>query len=137
MADVSFTATSFKESSTSITLWGTAGATITRGKAVYLDTSDNEYKVADCTGASTDAAVGFALTDSADGQKIKICTGGDITCDGLTAGTVYILSASGAICPAADLNLTTDYLTVMGASSSATNLKVPTTGPIVTAYKTP
>jgi hypothetical protein len=110
------------------------GATIVQGTVVYLDTADNEYKIADCTGAATDAACGIALSSGADGQPGIIQTAGNLTCDALTAGTVYILSVTGQLCPAADLNLTTDYLTVVGAATSATNLLL---GFIVSGYKTP
>ena len=134
MADVTFTATAIKPAAGTQKRRVTFGATITPGKVLYLDNSDNKYKIADCTDAAKDAASAFALSSGADGQPGMIMESGDLTCDGLTAGTVYVLSATGNICPVADLSLATDYCTVVGAASSATNLKVSF---VVTGYKTP
>lgn len=113
------------------------GATITQGMAVYYDSAagENDYKIADCTDAAKDAVAGIALSSGADGQPGFIATGGNVTFGSdLTAGTVYVLSTAGLIAPAADLNLSTDYATVIGVASSATNL-VLALG--VSGYKTP
>lgn len=117
------------------TQWGTAGETITAGQVVYLDTATNTYKLADASALATAAAAGFALTASINGGPIKVLTGGNMTtAEELTAGTVYVLSEAGAIAPLADWLVATDYLTVMGVATSTSNLKVPNSGPIVTAY---
>jgi hypothetical protein len=134
MADVNLTEASVLPTATTLRQPGVFGGTIVQGTVLYFDAADSKWKIADCTGAATDAASGIALTSGANGQRGVIATGGDLTVDNLTAGTVYILSAAGQLCPAADLNLATDYLTVVGAASSATNLKI---GFIVTGYKTP
>ena len=132
MADVTLTGSGVVAGAGAVVIEGTAGETITQGKAVYLLASTNEYMIADCTDADKDAVIGFATTASIDGGPIKVLSEGDMTtASELTAGTVYILSASGAICPAADFSVATDALTVVGAASSATNLKVK---PIVTSY---
>lgn len=132
MADVTFTAGSVLPGTNAVVVEGVAGATITQGLAVYFDGS--EYLVADCTDAAKDAPVGFALTSSIDNGPIKVQQSGAMTCDNLTAGGVYVLSAAGKICPAADLNLTTDYATIMGVAASATSLII---GITVSGYKTP
>jgi len=128
MADVSFTATSFVAGSGAVTVNGTAGEAVARGDAVYLLSTDNEYYKADCTDSSKDAVVGFALNDAANGQPIKILTEGDVTCDNLSLSItgnngVYVLSEAGAIAPVGDL-AADDYITVVGAATATTNLKV-------------
>jgi len=125
MADITFTAASVKKGSYAVTVDGTAGATLTQGLFVYLDTSDNEYKIADATTSTTTANVaGAALSAGADGQRLILQTSGYLTCDGLTANTVYVLSVSGKMCPAADYSAVTDYLTIIGAAVSTTSLKL-------------
>lgn len=134
MVDVILTAADVVAGSGAIVVEGTAGETIAQGKAVCLNAS-NEYVLADCTDEDLDAAAGFALTASIDGGPIKVLTGGNMTTDEeLTAGTVYVLSEAGVIAPLADWLVATDYLTVMGVATSTTNLKIPSGGPIVTAY---
>jgi hypothetical protein len=132
MADINLTEASVKPTATTVRIRGYFGATIVQGTILYLDAADNEWKVADCTGAATDAAQGMALSSGVDGQPGWIATGGDVTVDNLSlAAPVYILSESGQICPSADL-ATDDYITVIGAASSTTNLKL---GFIVTGTK--
>ena len=130
MADVTFTVTAVLPTATSIVAHGYAGEAVVRGNAVYQDAADNEYKVADVTNAAKDAVVGFALASAADGQAMSVCTGGDLTADGLTAGTNYVLSATGKISPVADL-LANDYVTYVGTATSTTNLRMPASGPVV------
>lgn len=134
MADVTLTAADVVAGSGAIVVEGTAGETIAQGKAVCLNAS-NKYVLADCTDADLDAAAGFALTASINGGPIKVLTGGNMTTgEELTAGTVYVLSEAGLIAPLTDWVVATDYLTVMGVATSTSNLKVPNSGPIVTAY---
>ncbi len=137
MADVSFTATAIKAGANAILATGKAGEAVARGNAVYQLSTDNEYYKADTTLAAKDAAVGFAMNDAADGQEVTVQTGGDLTCDALSlaaAGSVYILSAAGAIAPHGDM-AADDYITVMGAATSTTNLRMPAAGPIVTGVQ--
>lgn len=135
MADVTLTPADVVAGSGAIVVEGTAGATIAQGKAVCLNAS-NKYVLADCTYEDLDAAAGFALTASIDGGPIKVLTGGNMTTgeEELTAGTVYVLGKAGVIAPLDDWLVTSDYLTVMGVATSTSNLKVPNSGPIVTAY---
>jgi len=135
MADVTVTAASVAASTGAVKSRVTFGATITQGMAVYYDSSANTYKIADCTGAATDAVAGLALSSGVAGQPGFVQSAGNVTFGSdLTAGTVYVLSAAGKICPAADLDLGTDYASVIGVASSATNLVL---GIANSGYKTP
>lgn len=130
MADVSFTATAIKAGTGAVKVQGQLGeAGITQGMALYQKASDNKYYKAHCeTSAATAQVAGFALGGGGTNQWISILTEGDMTCDNVSlsaAGSdgVYILSASGLICPAAD-GAQNDYLTVVGVATTTTNLKV-------------
>ena len=125
MADISFTATAIVAGTGAQTQQGTLGESgITQGMALYLKASDNKWYKAHCeTSAATAAAQAFALGAGGTNQRIVLLTGGNMTCDNLTAGTVYVLSASGLIAPAADL-AGGDYVTVVGVADSATSLQV-------------
>ncbi len=140
MVDISFTATAIKAGANAILAHGKAGEAVVRGNAVYLDGSDNEYKLADATDAAKDAAVGFVMNDAADGQEVTVQTGGNLTCDGLSLSVgvnllpVYVLSVTGNIAPLDDL-AASDYITVMGAATSTTNLRMAASGPVVTGVQ--
>lgn len=59
---------------------GTAGATVTGGQAVYLDSNDTKWKLAQADGTTAEAGLngrGIALHGSADGQPLDVITGGD------------------------------------------------------------
>jgi hypothetical protein len=126
MADINPTEASVKPGTNAQKQRVTLGATVTQGMCVYLDTSDNEYKIADCTTSTTTAAVvGIALTSGADGQPGVIQTDGYVTFGtDLTANTIYVLSTAGMMAPAADFSAVTDYLTVIGCAVSTSSLKL-------------
>lgn len=127
MADLSITAANVVRGTDSTISTGIAGATITAGQAVYLDTANNRYKLADNNGASAlvRTPVGIALHGASAGQPLTILTGGDVTIGAtLTAGVAYYLSDTpGGICPVADL-LTGEYPTLIGIAKSTTVLDV-------------
>lgn len=106
---------------------GTAGATITAGQPVYLDSADGKLKLADANAASADAATvkGIALQGASAGQPLKTQTSGPITIGAtVTQGTIYVLSATaGGIAPAADL-ATGHRVTVLGVATSASVLQL-------------
>lgn len=107
------------------TRWGTAGATIVAGQAVYLDIATNTYKLADAGALATAALAGFALTGASSGQPVKILTGGALTATGLTAGEAYFLNTTaGSIGLYADLTGNTDYITYVGTASTTTVMSV-------------
>lgn len=127
MADLVITAASVLKGSGATTITGTAGATITAGQAVYLDTSDSKYKLADNNSATSAvrSPAGIALHASLNGQPLTILTGGPITIGAaVTAGTDYWLSDTpGGICPRADL-LAGEYPVLIGLATSATVIEV-------------
>lgn len=127
MADLSITAADVIAGSGATTAHGTAGATITAGQVVYLDSADSKYKLADADDAT--AAIrqpaGIALHGAADGQPLKIIEKGALTISSvMTAGTAYYLSpTAGGIAPLADV-LTGDDIVQIGLATSATVLQV-------------
>jgi hypothetical protein len=131
MADVSFTATGILAASgRQLTL--TAGATITAGQVLYADSTDTDkLKPANAaTSSATAAALYFALANCADEQRIPVLAiepGSVLTCNGLTAGEVYVLSGntSGSVAPAADLTAASTWRgVVVGVATSTTSLKL-------------
>ena len=108
MADLSITAASVVPGSRARILPGTAGATITAGQTVYLDSTTNTYKLADAnSSAATAAVVGIAMNGASAGQPISV----NVEDDDLTVGAtlsmsapVYVQSATaGGIAPSADI----------------------------------
>ena len=127
MADLVITAASVVAGSGASKPSGTAGATITAGQAVYLDSTDGKYKLADCNSAT--AAVrspaGIALHGALASQPLTILSSGPVTIGAaLTAGVAYYLSGTaGGIRPVAD-NITGDYPVILGIATSTTVLNV-------------
>lgn len=129
MADISVTASAVVPTSTTVIASGTAGETITAGQPVYADASaSNQLKKAANTSAATASVVGIALNGASLNQPVDYAVSGDVTFNAaLTAATCYVLgSAAGGISSSADLDasINTRYGTVLGMSSSTTNLKV-------------
>lgn len=127
MADLTLTAASVLAGSGASIKHGTAGATITAGQQLYLDTATDTWKLADSNGASAAIRTPTAtsLHASLAGQPITVLTSGPITIGAaLTAGVAYYLSDTpGGICPVADL-ATGEYPTIIGIATSATVLEV-------------
>lgn len=124
MADITITAASVLASSDAITENGVAGATITAGQVVALNTTTGKYVLADADGAAgIDRPRGLALNNASDGQPLKIVKSGDVTFNAaLTAGVTYYLSPTpGGIAPRADV-LTGDIVSVLGIAKSTTVL---------------
>lgn len=127
MADISVTASSVLKSTNAATSRGIAGSAITAGQTLYIDTADsNKLKPADANGASPLYVVaGIALHAAATGQPIEYQTDGNLTFNAvLTAGTIYVQSATaGGIAPAADL-ASGHHVTILGVATSTTNLEM-------------
>lgn len=127
MTDVSITAANVIAGADADIERGTAGATVTAGQTVYLDSADRQYKPADSDSAT--AAVrgvrGIALNGASDGQPLSVQKGGDITIGGtLVAGETYVLSDTpGGIMPIGDLEAG-DYPTIIGIAKSTSVLTV-------------
>lgn len=111
MADLLITATSVIKGSDCDVYNGLAGATITAGQAVYLNTTTNRLQLADANASLAAANVkGIALHASGDGQPLQIAVSGTLTMTTggagttLVVGTPYFLSATaGGLAPPADL----------------------------------
>ncbi len=124
MADLTITAASVLADSSATTRNGSAGATITAGQAVYLDSATGTYKLADSNGAAAmRSPVGIALNGAAAGQPLAIAMSGPVTIGAtMTAGVAYYLSDTpGGICPVADVG-SGEYSTVLGFATSTTVL---------------
>jgi hypothetical protein len=126
MADVTVTPAEVLPATDTLTIDGTAGATVTAGQTCYLDSSDNKYKLADADASAATAAVkGLAMHGASDGQPIRLAIGGTID-PGFTAavGTIYVQSGTaGGIAPVTDL-ATGDFTTIIGVGISASSLKL-------------
>lgn len=130
MADLSITAANVTPRGGVPQMTGLAGAAIAAGDMVYLDVTDNRFKLADCDAAAPNLAArspdGMALNGAATGQPLKVALpGGDINVGTvLTAGTTYYLSPNpGKICPVADV-LTGDSPVVIGIARSTSVLRL-------------
>lgn len=127
MSDLSITAANVISGSGAKRTLGSAGATITAGKVVYLDIADNKYKLADCDSGTAEARspIGIALNGASDGQPLVVHERGPITIGGtLDDGIAYYLSPNpGGIAPVADI-LTGDYPVLLGIATSTTVLEV-------------
>ena len=127
MADLSITAASCVPASGAPVEWGVSGATITAGKAIYLDTATNTWKLADNNDATAAVrqATAIALTGSSSSQPLAYMRSGSLTLGAtMTAGTAYYLSATaGGICPVADL-ASGQYPQVVGIATSTTVLQL-------------
>lgn len=105
----------------------TYGATVAVGETVYLDTADNEHKLADANDTAPKAVVrGIAITAGGDGEAGIIATGGSVILTGATlaVGENYVQSATaGKLAPEADLT-TNDYCTTIGRAATSTQLDI-------------
>jgi len=128
MADVSITAANVIKQSTATTVAATAGASITAGQTLYIDTADNDLmKLADSDSGTVAvrALAGVALHAAATGQPIRYATAGPVTIGGtLAPGRVYVLSDTpGGIMPEEDLEAG-DYCSILGYASSSSTLVI-------------
>lgn len=127
MADLSITAANVVAGSGATVREGTAGATVTAGQVLYLDSSANTLKLADCNSATAAvrSPIGIALHAASSGQPLAYLTQGLITIGAtVTGGVAYYLSGTaGGIRPVAD-NTTGDYPTIIGIATSASVLSV-------------
>lgn len=126
MTDIAITAANVVAGSDSRAEPGTAGATITAGQAVYLDSATRTYKLADSNGAEAlRTPRGIALNSAASGQPLSVHRSGDLTIGAtLTPGVAYYLSDTpGGICPVADVG-SGEYACIIGIAKSASVLDV-------------
>ena len=103
MAAISITAASVLKSSTGSVSVGVAGASITAGQSVYIDTSDsNKIKLADANGtAPANTFAGIALNAASSGQPVSYCTndssGFTIGATVLAGDTIWLSPTAGGI----------------------------------------
>lgn len=127
MGDLSVTAANLVAGVGAKISTGVAGEAITAGDAVYIDASDNDNlkKCLHSGSAAQAAAVGIALADSDDDATFSYITEGNL-CFGsiLTAGAVYVVSATaGLIAVVADPG-SSDFMTVLGVADATGVLSV-------------
>lgn len=127
MSAISVTAASVAPGTDCEIVNATAGASITAGQPLYIDTANGSVmKVADCDLSALAATVaGISLHAASSGQPIAYAKAGYVTFNAaLTAGKAYVLGATaGDICPIADL--TTNWRTsLLGIAYSTTSLKL-------------
>lgn len=101
-----------------------AAVAISAGQAVYINAS-NQLALADCSADTTAGAVGIAVNSCAPGQPCTFHAEGDLEVGSvITAGTIYVLSATaGGIAPATDL-ASTNLVTILGVGIDATSIQV-------------
>lgn len=104
----------------------TAGAAITAGQLVYLDSTDgNSAKAADADAAASAVVKGIALNGAADGQPLNVQTGGDLNPGGtLAVGEAYFLhTTAGGFGVRSELS-SGDYATFIGIATTTSNLSL-------------
>jgi hypothetical protein len=126
LADLVITAASVLKQSTATTATGTAGAALTAGQTLYIDTADNDtLKLfdADSGTVAVRTLAGVALHAAATGQPIRYATAGPVTIGATTApGRVYVGSdTAGGIMPEEDLDIG-DYTAILGYATNATTI---------------
>lgn len=121
MADLTITAASVIAGADAARESGTAGETITAGKAVYFSSTTKKWMLADSNSVTAEArkCTGIALNGASLNQPVTVLKGGDITIGAtLTAGTAYYLSdTAGGICPIADVG-SGEYVNLLGLAKS-------------------
>lgn len=139
MADLAVTAANVLASSSATILnQYRAGATITRGQAVYLGSASTWLLLdrdAAATGNELATTKGIALVDAASGQPMEVCirdtdfTPGATLTNGIT---IYSSDTAGGI-TSADIPTTGDYPTVLGVakSTSKMNLNPTSSGAVI------
>lgn len=143
-ADLSITASAVVPSANAQINEATAGATITAGQLIYLDSTDLDTrsapkaKLADCNSATAAvrSVAGIAINSASAGQRVSYVykdTALVIASSGLTAGTIYGLSATaGGIAPSADFT-TGWYVSVVAVAKNTTTIYFSAPGLVVGA----
>lgn len=104
-----------------------AGATITAGMAVYVDSAGAVQIATNATSAGSGVsatAVGVALNGGSIGQPIDVLINGTVNIGGTAAiGKSYMLGTAGGIIPVDDI-AGTEYATQIGIGTTAANIKL-------------
>jgi hypothetical protein len=127
MADITITAANVVPGAGAKSKEGTAGETITAGKAIAISPTTGQVVLADSNHATIALRIarGIALNGASAGQPVRYQTSGRLTIGGtLTAGVAYFLSdTAGGICPAADVG-TGERSVLLGVAKSTSVLEV-------------
>lgn len=126
-ADLSITAGSVLPSASAKIVSGTAGATITAGQLVYLDTTANTYKLADANGATPLYKVaGLAILGASSGQRVYVCIEDPAFTLGATlviGDTVWASATPGGMTKVAAEGVATgNFVSVVGVAISPTKI---------------
>ena len=125
MADLSITAASVVRV-TGLAVTKYAGAAITQGQVIYLDSVTGTMLPADANVLASSAAIGVALNAAAIGQPVSyLPAGGTITIGAaVVAGKAYYVSTTiGAICLESDL-AAGDFAHFVGFAISGTAISL-------------
>jgi hypothetical protein len=128
MAAISITAANVLHSSSATIFTGTAGATITQGQPVYLDTVTSTYKLANAL--TNNPVAGLSMVSTANQQDIVVCSRDPNLNIGavLTTGNVILVgNTAGTLQPYED-RTTGWYVTSLGVMISTTRLNFYITG---------
>lgn len=120
-----------------------AGEAITAGQVVYLKSSDNTWRLAQCDGTAEEAGsavtLGIALNGASTGQVVNVQTGGIITAGAtVVVGKVYLVSATaGGIAPVSDITTSTHKVSFVGIGATSATIKLYTTAVGYSGYAIP
>jgi hypothetical protein len=124
MADINITAANVAATNPTGSNRGIAGATITQGQVLYLDSSDSRLKLADANAsAATKVPIGIALNAASAGQPVNYVSVDTSFTVGatLSIGDVLYLSATAGGITATYADLTTGMVVaVLGSMVSTT-----------------
>tara|TARA_R110000803_G_scaffold62272_5_gene122535 strand:+ start:524 stop:931 length:408 start_codon:yes stop_codon:yes gene_type:complete len=125
MADVAITAANVISVSGSIDRSKNAGATISQGQCVYLDSS-NEWQLTDVDlSAAAKACAGVSLNSALDGQPLAVQKNGLMNFGAIfTEGLTYMCSdTAGGIGPSADTGSGDDAI-ILGNAVTTSQLRI-------------
>lgn len=127
MADVTITPSTVEAGAGAVKLAVKSGEAFNAGQVVRKNAANKWVKAQadNLANSGTRTQLGIALfTAAGDNQEGSVLLEGDLTCDGLTQGVTYVLSATaGLIAPVADL-VSTNIACVVGVAVNATTLRV-------------
>ncbi len=128
MAAFSITAANVQTSASATIYTGTAGATITQGQPLYLDSTSNTYKLANAL--TNNPIAGVALVGASNGQQMVVCSRDPNFAPGFTIGTgnfVLVGNVAGQLNPVEDRG-TGWYVTSLGVGIGGNRLNFSITG---------
>jgi len=125
MADLVITPANVLEGTQARKQTRTAGAVITQGDSVYVDTSGQMQAALKAVDAASAAAVGIALNSAEAGQPVTFQSGGELDVGStLVVGETYVVgAAAGGIAPVADV-ISTEFATILGIATAPGVLKM-------------